>query len=198
MDGLRTREPVTGPGTADPDPDPARPDPADPDPAGVGAPAGETFDGFFAAHSARLVGQVYAVTGDLAEAQDCLQEAFARAWLRWSTVSRHPDPAGWVRLTAIRLATSRFRRVWAGRRAVARLGTPPPAEEPSPDTVAVVDALRRIPAEQRVAIVLHHLVGLSVEQVASQTDTPTGTVKARLSRGRAALARLLSEEAEHA
>jgi RNA polymerase sigma-70 factor, ECF subfamily len=163
-----------------------------------GPVAVESFDAFFAACSGRLVGQVYAVTGDLAEAQDCLQDAFARAWLRWSTVSRHPDPAGWVRLTAIRLATSRFRRVWAAHRAWSRVGAPPPAAEPSPDTVIVVAALRRIPREQRVAIVLHHLVGLSVEQVANQTDTPTGTVKARLSRGRAALARLLSEEANHA
>lgn len=168
MDGLRTRQAVTG-----------------------------TFDGFFAAHAARLVGQVYAVTGDLAEAQDCLQEAFAKAWLRWPAVSQHPDPVGWVRVTAIRLATSRFRRMRAGRRALSRVGAPQPVAEPSPDTVAVVAALRRIPVEQRVAIVLHHLVGLSVDQVASQTDTPTGTVKARLSRGRAALARLLSEEADH-
>jgi RNA polymerase sigma-70 factor (ECF subfamily) len=61
-----------------------------------------------------------------------------------------------------------------------------------------VAALRRIPVEQRVAIVLHHLVGLPVEEVAAQTDAPTGTVKARLSRGRAALARLLSEEDDHA
>ncbi len=158
----------------------------------------DSFDGFFAATSARLVGQVYAVTGDLAEAQDCVQEAFARAWLRWPSVGAHPDPAAWVRLTAIRLATSRFRRLWAGRRAWARAGEPPPADGPSPDTVALVAALRRIPVEQRVAIVLHHLVGLPVEEVAAQTDAPTGTVKARLSRGRAALARLLSEEDDHA
>jgi RNA polymerase sigma-70 factor (ECF subfamily) len=48
-----------------------------------------------------------------------------------------------------------------------------------------------------MAIVLHHLCDLSVEQVASETGAPVGTVKARLSRGRAALARHLAvDEAE--
>jgi RNA polymerase sigma-70 factor (ECF subfamily) len=45
-----------------------------------------------------------------------------------------------------------------------------------------------------MAIVLHHLCDLSIEQVASETGAPVGTVKARLSRGRTALARVLSED----
>ncbi len=55
----------------------------------------------------------------------------------------------------------------------------------------LVDALRRIPEAQRHAVVLHHLVGLSVEEVARETGAPTGTVKARLSRGRSALAAVI-------
>jgi RNA polymerase sigma-70 factor (ECF subfamily) len=47
-----------------------------------------------------------------------------------------------------------------------------------------------------MAVVLHHLCDLSVEQVASETGAPVGTVKARLSRGRAALARRLGEADE--
>lgn len=54
---------------------------------------------------------------------------------------------------------------------------------------------------QRRAIVLHHLCDLSVDDVARETNAPTGTVKARLSRGRAALAVLLAdyrtEESRH-
>jgi RNA polymerase sigma-70 factor (ECF subfamily) len=58
----------------------------------------------------------------------------------------------------------------------------------------LVSALRKIPEEQRRAIVLHHLVGMSVQEVAHETGAPTGTVKARLSRGRAALADLLRDD----
>jgi RNA polymerase sigma-70 factor (ECF subfamily) len=59
---------------------------------------------------------------------------------------------------------------------------------------ALVAALKQLPEAQRRAIVLHHLCDLSVEQVAAETDSPTGTVKARLARGRAALAQLLSDD----
>lgn len=55
-------------------------------------------------------------------------------------------------------------------------------------------ALRRISAEQRRAIVLHHLCDLSVAESARETGVATGTVKARLSRGRAALTRLLAQQ----
>ena len=52
--------------------------------------------------------------------------------------------------------------------------------------------LRRISESQRHAVVLHHLVGLSVEEIAHELGAPVGTVKARLSRGRNALAEQLS------
>jgi RNA polymerase sigma-70 factor (ECF subfamily) len=63
----------------------------------------------------------------------------------------------------------------------------------SPDLVALVSALRKIPEAQRRAIVLHHLAGLSVEEIAREMGAPAGTVKARLARGRRALAPLVSE-----
>ena len=67
--------------------------------------------------------------------------------------------------------------------------------EIGPDRVALIAALRRLPEAQRRAVVLHHLCDLSVEQVAEETGSPVGTVKARLSRGRTALAALLGETA---
>jgi hypothetical protein len=42
----------------------------------------EEFTGFYAASFQRLVGQLYAMTADQAEAQDAVQEAFVRAWAR--------------------------------------------------------------------------------------------------------------------
>jgi len=154
-------------------------------------PATADFDAFYAATAPSLVRQVHAFTGDLAEAQDCVQEAYARAWQRWSKVGGYDVPAAWVRQVACRLATSRFRRAMRGR---ALLEPPAVVPELDPSRVALVAALRQIPEAQRLAIVLHHVAGLSVEEVAAETGAPTGTVKARLSRGRAALAVLLSTE----
>lgn len=56
----------------------------------------------------------------------------------------------------------------------------------------MVAALRRLPEEQRTALALYYLLGMPVAEVARQTEAPVGTVKARLSRGRAALAGLLA------
>jgi RNA polymerase sigma-70 factor (ECF subfamily) len=61
----------------------------------------------------------------------------------------------------------------------------------------LLQALRKLPAGQREVIALHHLADLTVEQVADTLGLPTGTVKARLSRGRAALSTLLLEEEPH-
>lgn len=66
---------------------------------------------------------------------------------------------------------------------------------PGPERVAFVEALRQVPAAQRRALVLYHVVDLTVEQIAAETGVPPGTVKARLARGRAALTPYLRESA---
>ena len=55
-------------------------------------------------------------------------------------------------------------------------------------------ALRQLPQAQRQALVLHHIADLSVHAVAAEVGVPEGTIKARLSRGRSALATLLSDQ----
>ena len=154
-----------------------------------------SFDAFYAGTVRRQILHAYAVTGNLAEAQDCVQEAYARAWQRWRRVSSYDDPEAWVRTVAWRLAASRWRNLRNARRALVRYGAPPEQSGPSPDTVALVAALRQIPRTQREAIALHHLCELSVEEVARALGVPVGTVKTRLVRGRAALAALLDETA---
>jgi RNA polymerase sigma-70 factor, ECF subfamily len=52
---------------------------------------------------------------------------------------------------------------------------------------------RRVPGEQRRALVLYYVCDLSVAQIGAETGVPGGTVKARLARGRAALAPYLRE-----
>lgn len=152
------------------------------------------FDAFYNATNRRVLHQMYAMTSNLADAQECTQEAFARAWQRWKQVKDADSPEAWVRTVAWRIAASRWRKTKSSVAAMARLGRPDNADPPSPDHVALVAALRKISDEQRRAIVLHHLTGLSVDEVAREVGSPVGTIKARLSRGRAALAQLLEDE----
>lgn len=152
------------------------------------------FDDFYVVTRDRLLHALYAMTGDLAEAQDVVQEAYSRAWQRWSSVSSYDDPAAWVRTVAWRLAVSRRRKAINRIGAALRLhAITAPAAEPSPDTALIVVGLRRLPDAQRRALALHYLCDLSVDAVAEETGVSAGTVKSRLSRGRTALAAVLSE-----
>jgi RNA polymerase sigma-70 factor (sigma-E family) len=152
----------------------------------------EDFDDFYRGSRQRLLGFVYVLTGDLAEAQDAVQEAFVRAWQRWPSVGRYQDPESWVRVTATRIAVSQWRRLRGRTRAYVRHGPSESVPAPNTDTLEVVAALRMLPEEQRVALALYYLMGLRVADVAKETGVAIGAVKARLSRGRAALAGLLA------
>jgi RNA polymerase sigma-70 factor (ECF subfamily) len=153
------------------------------------------FDQFYAATAPRLVGQLTAMLGSFAEAQDCVQEAFVKAWLHRKELSVDGSPEAWVRRTAWRVGVSRWRTATAMLRAYRRRGVEPDVAGPTEDRAALISALRQLNADQRRAIVLHHLCDLSVDEVAKETDAPTGTVKARLVRGRAALAEILGPDA---
>lgn len=152
------------------------------------------FDAFYVATSRRVLRVMVAVTADLASAQECTQEAYVRAWARWPEVSRLEEPAAWVHTVARNLAVSRWRHVRAGIRAVARTGAPVEVRPPNEDHVAVVTALRRLSPALRETLALHYLADLSIEEIAVMTKTPTGTIKARLHRGRRQLADLLRPE----
>lgn len=153
------------------------------------------FDEFYSASFQRLVGQVYAMIGNRDEAQECVQEAFARAWAHRRKLDRAEHPEAWVRTTAYRLAVSRWRRTTRGRRPVDRaLGAPTETAPPSEAHVALVAALKQLPEAQRQALVLHHIADLPVHDVAREVGVPEGTIKARLSRGRAALAAMLADD----
>lgn len=153
----------------------------------------DSFDQFYRGSRVRVLQYLYAASGDLAEAQDAAQEAYARAWQRWRTVSATDDPEAWVRVVAWRIMANGWRKLRGRIGAYRRHGPPSAAPPPGEDTVSLVDALALIPAEQRTAIVLHHILDLPVATVAAETGVPVGTVKARLARGRRALAGLLDQ-----
>jgi len=157
---------------------------------------GMSYDEFYTAHAGRLVSQLYLIAGSMEEARDCVQDAFARAWLHWDTLSGDgANPVAWVHTVAYRIAVSGWRRRQAQRRALQRHGPPRAAPPPSPDAVAVAAALSRLPAGQRAVIVLHYYQDLPVDAIAQALKLSPSGVKTRLVRARAALAPLLRDDA---
>lgn len=137
-----------------------------------------------------MVTLAYSFTADMPAAQDVAQEAFARAWQRWPHVSGYDNPLAWVRRVSINLANSRWRRLRTARGFLERQREQHEAEL-NPDHVMVVAALRKLPRNQREAIVLHYLADMPIDEVAQYLDAPLGTVKSWLHRGRASLAATL-------
>jgi len=152
------------------------------------------FDESYQACYGRLLRQVALVTADLADAEDVLQEAFARAAIRWRQLETDDAPEAWVLRVAMNLAADTTRRLRRRAAAMLRLGPPPTQPELSADSVDLIRALAALPLGQRQAIVLHHLVGRPVDEISRQLGVPSGTVKARLARGRTALARRLGTD----
>lgn len=152
------------------------------------------FADFYAATWPRTLAVTYALTGDRSVAEELAQEAYVKAWTHWRTVSRYDQPAAWVRQVATRLSVSRWRRSKVAARWLARSRPEDPAPPPDETSTALVQALLQIPEAQRRAVVLHHLADLPVDEVARIEHSPVGTIKARLSRGRTALALLLADD----
>jgi RNA polymerase sigma-70 factor (ECF subfamily) len=157
----------------------------------VGPSSDSSFEEFFAATYGRLVGLLFAVLHDWAQAEDVVQDAFASALLRWRSIRSYQDPEAWVRMVAFRRAVDARRRDTRRIRALLRLGSPPSQPPLSADHVDLVRALGKLPLAHREVLVLCHVAELPVAQVAAELRLPVGTVKSRLARGRAALAHQL-------
>jgi RNA polymerase sigma-70 factor (ECF subfamily) len=143
----------------------------------------------------RLVTQVYGFTGDLAEAQDVVQEAFARALARAGGLAGIDNPEAWLRTVAINAVRRRWRRrrlldtILLRDRPLTRTVEPPPG----PERADLRAALATLPEAFRQVVVLHYFADLSVDEISTLLEVPTGTIKSRLSRARAALAERLGD-----
>ncbi|HEV2372477.1 MAG TPA: sigma-70 family RNA polymerase sigma factor [Streptosporangiaceae bacterium] len=158
------------------------------------------FEEFYQANYGRMVALVTAVTGDRVEAEDVVQDAFARALTRWNRLGGYDLPEAWVRRVSLRLAIDSGRRLRRVVRVTARLAAQRPAPPPPPeDSLGFTDlgrALRELPLRHREVLVLYYLADLSVGQIAAERGLPPGTVKTRLAAARRRLERELAERSE--
>ena len=149
------------------------------------------FHDFYAGSRDR-VGRALAVTlGDADLAADSVDEAMARAYQRWSSVSRMDNPSGWVYRVGLNLARSRIRRLTRRRRAV--VGRPA-TEVPEPDVLepAILRALHGLPVDHRSVVVCRLLLGWSEADTAKALGIRPGTAKSRLHRATTTLATQLA------
>ena len=157
----------------------------------------EDFSAFFSAEYTRMVRTVYLVIHDYGRAEEIAQDAFEQLLDHWETVSRYEQPGAWVRRVAIRMAVRASkrerlrpqleRRSRAGVEEVSQLARP---------SEAVLSAIRTLPPNQRVAIVLHYYEDRPVAEIADALGCAPATARVHLHKARHRLAELLHEEVD--
>ena len=158
-----------------------------------------TFDDFFYQQRRSLLAHAYVLTGSADDAQDLVQEVLLRVWRKWGDVSEMDNPAAWSRTVLNNLVTGRWRRARVEMRYSLRTGPiDGPVAYPAPDAsdVDLARELRHLPHNERTALLLYHVVGLRVSEVASEMGAPEGTVRSWLTRGRLSLAKALQISTE--
>jgi RNA polymerase sigma-70 factor (ECF subfamily) len=150
------------------------------------------FAEFYGSAADECLRTVLVSVGDPDTARELVDEAFARAWASWRTVSRHPAPKAWVVRTALNTGISRWRR---RRREVA---VPDPAMisdlagrggSPGSGQIdpRIMAALLRLPVRQREVVALRLILDLDTARTAEVLGIAPGTVMAHLGRAMAAL-----------
>jgi RNA polymerase sigma-70 factor, ECF subfamily len=145
----------------------------------------------------RLVNAVALLTGDIAAAEDVVQEALVRAWIRSDQGEELESLAAWVVVVAMNLARSRWRRILVERRS--RPGALAAEGGGQTERLDVERALASLPPRQREVAVMRYFLRMDTRDVAEALGVSEGTVKNSLSKARKALADRLrvDEQEEH-
>jgi len=147
---------------------------------------GDRFESFFARFHHQIFGYLWRMTGDEQAAHDLTQETFVRAWKHFDDIGSSPEPAPWLFRVASNLARTHHKR------GVARPVLPldeahPGASDPSwsiAERDLVSRALRSLTPNQRAALVLHEVYGMSCDEVGYALGLSRAAVKMALWRAR--------------
>jgi RNA polymerase sigma-70 factor (sigma-E family) len=159
---------------------------AGPERAGVD----EEFDAFVRGQIRALTGFGRLLTGDDARADDVVQEALARCYLRWRRAGAPTNPGAYVRRAMVNVHASWWRRLLPRER---HAQLPPTLRDPD-DRHAKTDlrltvwaALTALPPRQRAVVVLRYYEGLTEAETAALLGCTVGTVKSQCAKALAKL-----------
>jgi RNA polymerase sigma-70 factor (ECF subfamily) len=177
------------------------------------APAAEVFEEIFDRYQSMVFNLTFRILGDREEALDVSQEVFFSVFRKLHRFRGESSLKTWIYRITINRASNRCR--WWNR--LRRRGTVSLDEHLSKDdsrTLAeflesagntpeqdlvlqekrleIERSLRRLPVQQRVAVIMRDVEGLSYDEIAGLLQVSLGTVKSRIARGREELKRRLN------
>jgi RNA polymerase sigma-70 factor (ECF subfamily) len=155
----------------------------------------DDFDRLYRENYPRLLRTLYAITGDAAAAEDCVQETFVKAWRAWPRFRPERAPAGWLHQIAVNTAISYRRRakLRSAGEILRRLGRPAAGRDPgdAASSSDVASALAALSPRVAADFVLRYYHGYNNREIARMEGVSERTVGARLARAREELARRL-------
>jgi DNA-directed RNA polymerase specialized sigma24 family protein len=129
----------------------------------------ERFDAFYSATRDRILVLAFALTGDLPASRGAVRDTYIAAWHHWAKVKRLDDPEAWVRPYVWSHAQRRHSaRIWHRDRRI------------DPEVRATLDALAKLPATSRKALLLTQLTSTSRQQMAREVGLPLAEAEQRL------------------
>lgn len=173
------------------------------------------FDGLVERYTPRIYNLTLRITGSREEAEDCVQEAFVRAFSSLRHFRGEAAFSTWLYRVAVNVANDANRRLKSYPLLTSQMrGDDPDADPPNMDEFAndnttpeeqlartqrrhiVLRAIRSLPEHHRTVIILFDLQGLSYDEIAGVIGARVGTVKSRLNRARLALKERLEPHME--
>jgi RNA polymerase sigma factor (sigma-70 family) len=150
------------------------------------------LEAVYRAEARRIRAALATRLGDVALAEEAVQDAFVEALERWHGAGVPPNPGGWLATTARRKAIDRLRRARAGEEKLALLAADTSAYQNDDGVTALVFACCHpvLTRESQIAITLRAVCGLSTAQIAAAFLVSETTMGQRLLRARKALSEI--------
>jgi RNA polymerase sigma-70 factor, ECF subfamily len=153
--------------------------------------ASRTFEAFYEAEARTLFRRLWLVTGNRAEAEELMQDAFLKVWERWDRIGGMDDPVGYLYRTAMNLFRKRYRRAMLAVRRTVGLAPPTDDFSDADDRQDVRHVLATLPPRQRAALVLTEMLGFSSKEAGDALGVTDATVRSLTRHGRDAFRTLM-------
>jgi RNA polymerase sigma factor (sigma-70 family) len=153
--------------------------------------ASRAFEDFYQAEARTLFRRLWLVTGNRAEAEEIMQDAFLKVWERWDRVGRMDDPLGYLYRTAMNLFRKRYRRAMLAVRRTVGLAPSTDDFSDADDRQVVRHVLAALPPRQRAALVLTEMLGYSSKEAGRALGVTDSTIRSLTRHGRDAFRKLM-------
>ncbi|MGD0501273.1 MAG: sigma-70 family RNA polymerase sigma factor [Steroidobacteraceae bacterium] len=161
------------------------------------------FTTFMRAYQDMVFSTAARLAGNDVQAQDIAQDVFIKAYENFEHLRMSPAAGGWLKTVATNLSLNyltRYRKRWRFFSEQSSVPEVPVPDESVEDLGAnerralIEEALRRLPPQQRVPLVLYHFEDYSYQQIAQRLEVSLAKVKTDIARGRAALLPVLKSQ----